>query len=136
MKSTMKTRIITGAILILALAFAIYVGGWICSTICIIAIGIAQYEMIRALRAHGHQVVRWPIWAATIASIPVFMLYDNRMLLVILVATTIITTAYVLFHKEPKLEDILVTLMPLAISTVAMMVYMRLIISMVPSGHI
>ncbi|MBQ2028583.1 MAG: phosphatidate cytidylyltransferase [Clostridia bacterium] len=113
MKKSMKTRIITGSILILALAFAIYVGGWICSTICIIAIGIAQYEMIRALRDHGHQVVRWPIWAATIASIPVFMVYDNRMLLVILVATTIITTAYVLFHKEPKLDDILVTLMPL-----------------------
>ena len=109
----LKTRVITGAVLICALAFAIYMGGWVASVICILAVAIAQYEMIRALRERGHQVVRWPVWVATVLSIPVFLLYDNIFLLHIVVATALIITTYVLFHGEPKLDDILVSLMPL-----------------------
>ena len=72
MKQNLKARIITGAILLSALAFAIIMGGWVFSVICILCIGIALYEMMHALRQRGHQIVRWPVWAATIASIPCF----------------------------------------------------------------
>lgn len=113
MKNNLKTRVITGAVLILALAFAIYMGGWAASVICVIAVGIAQYEMMRALRQFGHQNVRWPVWVATVVSIPIFLLYDNKLLLPIVVATALITIVYVLFHGEPRLDDILVSLMPL-----------------------
>ena len=112
-KSNLKTRVITGAILICALAFAIYVGGWVASVIVILAIGMALYEMMHVLRQAGHQVVRWPVWVATVVSIPIFLLWDNRLLLPIIVATSLITTAYVLFHGEPQLDDILVSMMPL-----------------------
>lgn len=112
MKKSMKTRIVTGAVLLCALAFAISVGGWVCGILCILAVGLALYEMIHVLNAHGHQVVRWPVWIATVLSIPCFLLYDNRSLPLIVTATTMIIVAYVLFHKEPKLEDILVSLMP------------------------
>ena len=113
MKQTMKTRIVTGAILICALAFAIYMGGWVAAVIIILAVSVAQYEQIRALTRHGHQVVRWPVWAATALSIPIFLLYDNRLLLPIVIATALIITAYVLFHGQPHLDDILVSVMPL-----------------------
>lgn len=113
MKNNMKTRIITGAALICALAFAIWMGGWVASVICIFAVGVAQYEMMRALRARGHQNVRWPIWVATVVSIPIFLLWDNKLLLPIVAVTSLITTTYVLFHGEPHLDDILVSLMPL-----------------------
>ena len=112
MKQNLKARIITGAILLSALAFAIIMGGWVFSVICILCIGIALYEMMHALRQRGHQIVRWPVWAATIASIPCFLMWQNRLLLPSAVFTCMVTTAYVLFHGEPKLEDILLSLMP------------------------
>ena len=113
MKSNKKTRIITGAILIIGLGLAIWAGGWIASILFILAIGIALYEMMRALRTRGHQNVRWPIWLATILSIPIILLGDNRLLLPIVVVTSMITITYVLFHGEPQLEDITVSLLPL-----------------------
>ena len=113
MKNNMKARVITGAALILALAFAIWIGGWVASVILICAVGLAQYEMMRALRSRGHQNVRWPIWVATVASIPIFLIWDNRLLLPVVVVTTLITTTYVLFHGEPHMDDIFVSLMPL-----------------------
>lgn len=108
----MKTRTITGLILACCLITAIALGGWVFSVACIIAIGIALREMIHALRIKGHQMVRWPVWAATVLSIPCFLLYDNKMLLPIVALTTMVVVAYVLFHGEPHVEDILYSLMP------------------------
>ena len=108
----MKTRTITGLILACALIFAIAMGGWVFSVLCILAIGVALHEMIHALHTKGHQVVRWPIWLATVLSIPCFLVYDNRMLMPILALTTMVIISYVLFHGEPKVEDILYSLMP------------------------
>lgn len=109
----MKTRIITGSILAIALATAIILGGWVFAVLCILCVGVALHEMIHALRAHGHQVVRWPVWVATVISIPGFLLFDNRMLMPIMAFTIFVTAAYVLFHGEPKLDDILMSIMPL-----------------------
>lgn len=108
----MKTRTITGAILACILIAAIAMGGWIFSIICIIAIGIALHEMIHVLKQKGHQVVRWPVWVATVLSIPGFVLYDNKMLVPIVAVTTMVVVGYVLFHGEPQVEDILYSLMP------------------------
>ena len=108
----MKTRTITGLILACGLVFAVWMGGWVFSVLCIFAIGIALHEMIHALHIKGHQVVRWPVWLATVLSIPCFLLYDNEPLMPIIVLTTMVTIGYVLFHGEPKVEDILYSLMP------------------------
>ena len=113
MKNNMKARVITGAALICALAFAIWIGGWAASVIMICAVGVAQFEVMRALRERGHQNVRWPIWAATVAAIPIFLLWDKRLLLPLVVLTALITTTYVLFHGEPHLDDVFVSIMPL-----------------------
>ena len=113
MKSNMKARVITGAALFLLLAFAVWMGGWVASVIMVFAVGVAQFEMMRALRGRGHQNVRWPIWAATVAAIPIFLLWDNILLLPLVVLTALITTTYVLFHGEPQLDDIFVSIMPL-----------------------
>ncbi len=109
----MKTRIITGVVLIGALAFAITMGGWIFALMCILCIGVALHEMMHVLREKGHQVVRWPVWVATVASIPGFLLFNNKMLMPIMSFTVFVITAYVLFHGEPHIEDILMSVMPL-----------------------
>lgn len=108
----MKTRVITGAVLACALIAAIALGGWVFSVVCIVAIGIALHEMIHVLNEKGHKMVRWPVWVGTILSIPCFLLYDNRTLMPIVAATTMIIVGYVLFHGEPQVEDILYSLMP------------------------
>ena len=108
----MKTRTITGAILACALIFAIAMGGWVFSVICIVANCVALREMIHVLKQKGHQVVRWPVWVATLLSIPGFVLYDNKMLVPIVAVTTMVVVGYVFFHGEPKVEDILYSLMP------------------------
>ena len=108
----MKTRTSTGAIFACGLIFAIAMGGWVFSIMCIAAIGIALYEMIHALKEKGHQVVRWPVWMATVLSIPCFLAYDDRLLMPIVALTTMLVIGYVLFHGEPKVEDILYSLMP------------------------
>lgn len=109
----MKTRIVTGAILLIGLAVAIIMGGWVFAVICTTAICLALYEMIHALKARGHQIVQWPVWACTVLSIPSFVLYENKLLLPLMSATCLIIILYVLFHGEPKLEDILTSVMPL-----------------------
>lgn len=109
----MKTRIVTGAMLFIGLAFAVLMGGWVFSVICTAAIGLALYEMIHALKARGHQIVQWPIWACTVVSIPSFVLYKNTAFLPLLIVACLIVMVYVLFHGEPHLDDILMSLMPL-----------------------
>ena len=108
----MKTRTITGVILACCLIAAIALGGWVFSVACILAIGGALHEMIQALHQKGHQVVRWPVWVATVLSIPCFLLYDNTLLMPIVALTTVVVVGYVLFHGEPQIEDILYSLMP------------------------
>lgn len=108
----MKTRTITGAFLACGLIFAIAMGGWVFSVMCIVAICVALYEMIHVLNEKGHQMVRWPVWLATVLSIPCFVLYDNMILVPIVALTTMLVVGYVLFHGEPKVEDILYSLMP------------------------
>lgn len=109
----MKTRIITGCVLIPLTMAAILLGGWVFDVICIAAIALALHEMTGALIKKGHQVVRWPVWAATVLSVPAFLVYKGVALLPILFGTILIITMYVLFHGEPHLEDILVSVMPL-----------------------
>jgi len=108
----MKTRTITGAVLACALIFAVAMGGWVFSVMCILAIGVALREMMKVLKERGHQVVRWPVWVATVLSIPCFLLYDNRTLVPIVAVTTMVVVGYVLFHGQPQVEDILYSLMP------------------------
>ncbi|MBR5232467.1 MAG: phosphatidate cytidylyltransferase [Clostridia bacterium] len=108
----MKTRTITGVVLAAALIAAIAIGGWFFSVVCIIAIGVALHEMIHILKENGHQVVRWPVWLATVLAIPCFLIYENELLVPIVAITTMVIVGYVLFHGEPKIEDILYSLLP------------------------
>jgi len=52
------------------------------------------------------------VWLATVLAIPCFLIYENTLLVPIVAITTMVIVAYVLFHGEPRIEDILYSLLP------------------------
>lgn len=113
------TRIITGLCLAALLAVALTFGGWVFSILFMGTICCSMYEMYRCLKTAGHHPVEWPGWLCLAASLVLFNLNNivvggSVMYLMPLVGSAcMVTSAVVLFRKEPKLEDILLSVLPL-----------------------
>ena len=62
----------------------------------------------------GHDPVQWPCWLCFALSIPLYHYYGSVMLMMPLVGGTfMLISMTVIFRKEPKLEDITVSCLPL-----------------------
>ena len=110
----MITRIITGLCLTAFLAFTLAMGGWVFSTIFMLFLACAMYEMYRAMKSAGHRLVQWPSWLCMVICIPIFLLCGSVGTLLPLVAgACMLTSGVVMFRNEPKLEDICVSCLPL-----------------------
>ena len=113
------TRIITGLYLTALLAVALYFGGWVFSGIFMATICIAMFEVFRCIKKAGHRPVQWPAWLCVAASLVLFNLEKSVIggsvvyLMPLVGFTCMLTAVHVLFRKEPKLEDILLSVMPL-----------------------
>lgn len=113
------TRIITGACLTVLLGVTLAFGGWVFSSLFMATICIAMFEVIRSIRKAGHRPVQWPAWLCVAVSLVLFNLENARMggsvvLLMPLVGVACMLTAvHVMFRKEPRLEDILLSVLPL-----------------------
>lgn len=110
----MKTRIITGAALIVLLAFGITMGGWVFSALFLFFALASIYEVFRALKASGQRVVEWPVWLCAALIFPLFFIFGSvTMLLPLAVGAFMLAAAAVMFRKEPRLEDVLLSVLPL-----------------------
>lgn len=113
----MTARILTGAALLILLFFALYFGGWVFSLLWIACVCISLHEVFHALSTAGHRLVAWPTWLALLLAIPSFLLLTevtSLLLLVIMVAVILfIIMTQVMFQAEPKLEDFLMSALPL-----------------------
>lgn len=117
----MVQRIITGLALSAVTGVLIYFGNVAFAIAALICICFALHEEIKALRTAGHRPVAEPIWVALGVSIPLAALYaqqtDTRMghlvVLPILTAAALLITAAIVFRPEPKLEDALMSMLPL-----------------------
>lgn len=113
----MITRIITGLVLLIVLGLALYFGGWFFSILWISAVCVAMYEMFRALSQAGHRPIAWPTWVAVLVSVPCFLLLHSKtgisILLMTLFAAFIVVCLTVMFRHNPKLDDMLVSILPL-----------------------
>ena len=111
----MITRIITGVCLAAVLAFALAMGGWVFSVLYMASICFSMYEVFRAMGEAGHRPVQWPSWLCLILSIPLFNVAGSVALLLPLVAgACMLVSTMVMFRSEPRLEDILMSSLPLA----------------------
>lgn len=110
----MITRIVTGVCLLALLIFALVMGGWVFSVLYMLTICLAMYEVFHALSEAGHRPVQWPSWLCLALSIPLFTMMGSVTLLLPLAAgAAMLVSAMVMFRSEPRLEDILVSVMPL-----------------------
>lgn len=113
-KSSLVTRVITGAILLVALVGVLLLGGWFFAAAAVIATAVAIYEELKALKAGGHNPVWWTSFAALLVSVPLVKVFSSS--LVILPVFAVFSFAFVLQimrRKTPLLEDILVSALPM-----------------------
>lgn len=110
----MMTRIITGTCLALFLVGVLAVGGWVFSVLFMASLCLSMYEVFRALAEAGHRPVQWPSWLCMLLSIPLFRMAESVSLLLPLVGgACMLISTMVIFRSEPRLEDILMSSMPL-----------------------
>ena len=88
-------------------------GGVVMAAAIVLVICFALYEEFRALSMAGHRPVAWPMWAGIVLSVPLLALGGDKLLIPIAVAVCVVTLTCVLFRAEPKLEDGLMSLLPL-----------------------
>lgn len=111
----MATRTITGVILAVVLIAALALGGWWFAIGFMAAICLSVYEMFRALKTAGHRPLEWPVWACIALSLPLLTMGWGKSALImpLMAGACMVTAAMVMFRKEPKLEDVLISLLPL-----------------------
>lgn len=113
------TRFITGACLAALLGVVLALGGGVFSVVFMATICIAMFEVYRCLQLAGHRPVQWPGWLCLLASLILFNVDINGMggsvmyLMPLVGAASMLTAAVVMFRDNPKLEDILVSVLPL-----------------------
>ena len=110
----MIKRTITGLALTAVLFLALWGGGLWFAVPCIITTSLSFYEMIRATVQAGHDPVQWPCWLCFALSIPLYYYYGSVALLMPLVGGAfMLISITVIYRKEPKLDDIMVSCLPL-----------------------
>ncbi len=109
----MVQRVTTGALLILGLSLVLYLGSWVFAVTAMAAIGIAMHEEFHALAVAGHRPVWWPTFAAMGASIPMVLMSSAVAIIPLTLTCCLIVLIIVIFREKPKLEDALVSVMPM-----------------------
>ncbi len=110
----MTQRIITALIMAAVAATLLALGGVVMAAAIVLVICFALYEEFRALSMAGHRPVAWPTWTGLVLSVPMIALGGERLLVPIAVTVTVVTLVCVIFRSEPKLEDCLMSVVPLA----------------------
>ena len=109
----MTQRIVTGLILIAACAVLLALGGVVLSAAVVIIVCFAVHEEYRALEQAGHRPVSWPTWVGMALSVPLLALGGATLLLPVAVGVCMVTLACVRFRAEPRLDDALMSLLPM-----------------------
>ena len=109
----MGQRIVTGAILLLALVVVLCFGGAVVGAVAMLCICFAVHEEYRALTVAGQRPVSWPTWCVVALSVPMTHYFGTSMLVVLLMSACLLTMGHVIFRSEPRLDDALMSLLPL-----------------------
>ena len=108
----MKQRIITASILASVAVALLAWGGVVLGAAIVAIICFAVYEEYSALTRAGHHPLSWPTWAGVVLSVPLMAIGGTKMLIPVAIGVALVTLACIIFRREPKLEDILYSLLP------------------------
>lgn len=109
----MGQRIATGAALIAFLLVLMYFGGVVMGIGAIVCLCFAMHEEYHALAVAGHRPVAWPTWAGMVLTVPLVALWGTSVVVPLLAAVCLITMICVIFRDEPRLEDAVLSVLPL-----------------------
>jgi len=109
----LQRRLKTGFILVTLLGIVLALGGWVLGVTIMAAICIALREEFHALTVAGHRPVQWPTWLGMTASIPLVLIHSSKAIVPLLLFQCLLITICVAFREKPKLEDALMSIMPL-----------------------
>ena len=109
----MGQRIVTGVALSLLLIVLIYFGGVVMGVGAIVCLCFAMHEEYHALGVAGHRPVSWPTWLAMALVVPLVALGGAEMIVPLLGGVCLITMICVVFRDEPRLEDAVLSTLPL-----------------------
>lgn len=109
----MKQRVLTGLLLAAVTLTLLWIGGAVLGVAFATVICVGIYEEYHVLSAAGHRTVSWPTWAGIALSIPMLLTTGAQMVTPLLMIICLVTLACVLFRKEPRMEDVLMSMLPL-----------------------
>lgn len=109
----MAQRVTTGVLLAAAAIVLLYFGGAVMSVAAMVCICFCVHEEYHALGLAGHRPISWPTWVGMAASIPLTLMKGTAVIIPIMAAVCLVTLICVVFRKEPRLEDALMSILPL-----------------------
>ena len=109
----MGQRVATGAMLIVFLIILLYFGGVVMGVGAIVCLCFAMQEEYHALAVAGHRPVAWPTWLGMVLAVPLVALYGSEMIVPLLGGVCLLTMICVVFRDEPRLEDAVLSVLPL-----------------------
>ncbi len=109
----MKQRVLTALVLVAVAIALLALGGVVMAAAIVLIICFAVHEEYRALAKAGHRPVAWPTWVGMALSVPLLALGGARLLIPVALGVVLVTLICVMFRHEPKLDDALMSLVPL-----------------------
>jgi phosphatidate cytidylyltransferase len=109
----MTQRIVTGALLLIALAGLMLLGGWYFAAAAFVAVSMCIYEELRALKKHDHRPVCWTSYVALALSVPLMMYYSSVVIIPTLSIVFFCVLVQIMRRDEPKLMDVMVSALPM-----------------------
>ena len=108
----MAQRIITAVIMAAVVLALLALGGVPLAAAIVVVICFAVYEEYGALQKAGHRPVAWPTWVGVALSVPMLALGGAKLLLPVAIGVCLVTLLCVIFRRDPKLEDALMSVLP------------------------
>jgi len=112
-RSPLRQRVITAFALIPLLIAVLAIGGWFAAIVCTACLGVALYEELSCLRQGGYHPVQWTAYAALLVGAALSMLHSPTIILLVLGLLILAVQMCVMCRKEPKLPDIMVSVLPM-----------------------
>ncbi len=109
----MNQRILTGIVLVAIASALLALGGVVMAAALVLVLCFAVHEEYRALSKAGHRPVAWPTWVGMVLSVPMLALGGVKLLIPVALLVCLVTLICVIFRHEPKLDDALMSLLPL-----------------------
>ena len=91
----------------------LYFGGVVMGVGAIVCLCFAMQEEYHALAVAGHRPVAWPTWLGMVLAVPLVALYGSEMIVPLLGGVCLLTMICVVFRDEPRLEDAVLSVLPL-----------------------